>query len=156
MRNYVLHILLLISFFFEKSNIFGINWEKPIVRGHDRFEEEGASGDKNQSTFFCTKWGFENFSFNNLKTKQNNIFRNNSGKIIKCVGGRVVGRTIFEGLGCWMTKMNITFSVGNRVTNTVFKFFPQKNPDEWKPKNQLWGQFPAISVILFDNYVQKQ
>ncbi len=28
-------------------------------------------------------------------------------------------------MGCWTTKMNITFSMGNGVQNTVLNFFPQ-------------------------------
>ncbi len=37
--------------------------------------------------------------------------------------------TIFEetGGGMLMTKINITFSMGNGLPNTVFKFFPQKH-----------------------------
>ncbi len=34
---------------------------------------------------------------------------------------------ILEWTGRRMTKLNITFSVENRILNTVFKFFPQKH-----------------------------
>ncbi len=36
--------------------------------------------------------------------------------------------TIFEGTERRKIKMNITFSAGNKLPHTVFKFFPQKNP----------------------------
>ncbi len=36
------------------------------------------------------------------------------------------GMTIFQKTGDRTTKMNITFSMGNGVPNTVLKFFPQK------------------------------
>ncbi len=36
--------------------------------------------------------------------------------------------TIFQGMGCRMTKMNITFSMRNGVPNTALKFFPEKSP----------------------------
>ncbi len=36
--------------------------------------------------------------------------------------------TNFEGTSRRMAKMNVTFPVANEVLNTVFKFFPQKNP----------------------------
>ncbi len=37
--------------------------------------------------------------------------------------------TIFQGMGCRTTKMNITFSMGNGIPNTAFNFFPQKPPN---------------------------
>ncbi len=57
--------------FFEKSSLFGKNWEKPFEREHDCFEGKGASGDKNQydSFFFCRKRGFEYSSFKNFLKK---------------------------------------------------------------------------------------
>ncbi len=36
--------------------------------------------------------------------------------------------TFFQGMVCRMTKMNVTFSMGNGVSNTALKFFPQKTP----------------------------
>ncbi len=33
--------------------------------------------------------------------------------------------TIFQRMGHWTMKMNITFSMGNGIPNTVLKFFPQ-------------------------------
>ncbi len=38
------------------------------------------------------------------------------------------GMTIFPGMGRWTIKMNITFSMRNKVLNRVLKFFPQKSP----------------------------
>ncbi len=56
---------------------------------------------------------------------------------------------IFDEMRCRMTKMNITFSVGNGVPNIVFKFLPQKKKlvqAEWKPKNRFSLHiFPCIS-----------
>ncbi len=49
-------------------------------------------------------------------SKKTNIFQNNSKKLfLGCM-------TIFEGMGCLTTKMNITFFGGNGVPNAVFKF----------------------------------
>ncbi len=60
------------------------------------------------------------------------------------------GMTIFLGMTCVSTKMNINFSKGNEVPNRALKFFPQNPiPAEWKPKNQFWGYiFPYISDSL--------
>ncbi len=54
--------------------------------------------------------------------------------------------TIFQRMGCLTTKMNITFSMGNRVPNTALKFFPQKAHTSWmKTKKPVLGHiFPHI------------
>ncbi len=49
--------ILLLNRFFEKISISGENCEKPFVKGYNRFEGKGASGDKNQYNFFCRKRG---------------------------------------------------------------------------------------------------
>ncbi len=54
--------------------------------------------------------------------------------------------TFFEGTGFRTTKMT-TFFLGNWLTNTVLKFFPQKNPtpSDLNPKNWFCGHvFPHI------------
>ncbi len=35
---------------------------------------------------------------------------------------------MFQGMGCRTIKMNITFSMGNKVPNTALKFFAQNPP----------------------------
>ncbi len=67
--------ILLLNKFFEKSSIFGKNYEEPFVGGHDHFEGMGAFRDKSQYNFFGRKWGFKYFSFDDFSEK-NNIFRN--------------------------------------------------------------------------------
>ncbi len=60
--------------------------------------------------------------------------------------------TIFQRMECWMTKMIITFSMGNGVPNTALKFFLQK-PPYWlneSPKKRFWGTFSPMSVVLLD------
>ncbi len=55
--------------------------------------------------------------------------------------------TIFEGTRRRTTEMNITFCMGNRMPNTVFKFFPSKNliQSDSNRKNWFWGHiFPLI------------
>ncbi len=53
--------------------------------------------------------------------------------------------TIFKGTRRRTTKMNITFSGGKGVPNTVFKFFPQKNiPSEFNQENWFGAHFPYI------------
>ncbi len=85
---------------------------------------------------FLQKWGFENFQLTTFSKKNNNIFQNNVKNNAGGGGGKT---TIFERTWRRMTNMNITFSVGNGVRNTVFKFFLQKNPYrlKWKPKNKF-------------------
>ncbi len=68
--------------------------------------------------------------------------------------------TIFEETGRRKTKMNITFSVGNGVTNTVFKFFPQKTPRRLNEirKNRFWEHIfsyisGSIQPISKNNWV---
>ncbi len=54
-------------------------------------------------------------------------------------------------------KMNISFSVGNYVLNTVLKFFYSNNPilTKRKPKNWFWGTFSPISVVLLGRLFSK-
>ncbi len=49
--------------------------------------------------------------------------------------------TIFKGMGRRTAEVNIMFSVGNEVPNTVFKFFSQKSPYRLNEsrKTGFWG-----------------
>ncbi len=119
-------------------SLFWKNCEKLFVH----FEGKGVSGNKNQYKLFCKKWVFKYFLHNNLKKqKKNYIFQN------KLLLG---GMTIFRRMGCRTTKINITFSMGNGVPNTAWKFFPQKPPYSWmKAKKLVLGaHFPPISLVL--------
>ncbi len=136
--------------FSKKSNIFGENCEKPFVGGHDRFAGRRTPGDKNQCNLFCRRRRFEYFLSNNFFEK-NNIFQSISEKLF------LGGVTIFEGMGRRTTKMNITFSLGNRVPNTVFKVFSPKTP--YRPtstrKTGFGGTFSPISVVLMGRLFPK-
>ncbi len=115
--------------------------QKTISRSTWPFWRERAPGNKNQNNFL-KDLSSKYFSFNNFFENKNNIFQNNREK--KFLGGK----TIFEGTGCQTTKMNIIFTEGNKVPNTVFYVFSTKNsvPAEWKPKNRFWGHiFLSIS-----------
>ncbi len=65
--------------------------------------------------------------------------------------------TIFQGMGCRTTKINITFSMGNGVLNTALKFFYQKTP-YWLNESQkinFGATFSPISVVLLDRLFPK-
>ncbi len=55
-------------------NLCWKNCEKSSVGGHDHFEGEGVPSIKNKYKFFCEKWCFEYFSYNNFFKKKNTIF----------------------------------------------------------------------------------
>ncbi len=60
--------------------------------------------------------------------------------------------TIFQGMVCWTTKMNIIFSMGNGVPNMALKFFPQKPPYGLNESQEtsFEGTFSPISVVRLD------
>ncbi len=65
--------------------------------------------------------------------------------------------TIFEGKGCWTTKINIAFSMGNGVPNIVLKFFLRKSsyqPNE-SQKPVFKSTFSPISVVLLGQLLPK-
>ncbi len=68
------------------------------------------------------------------------------------------GVTIFQGMGCRTTKMNITFFMGNGVLNTALKFFPQKPPYRLNEsqKTSFGDTFSLISVVLLDLFQKKK
>ncbi len=59
------------------------------------------------------------------------------------------GITIFQGMVCRTTKMNIIFSMGNGVLNTTLKFFPRKTPYRLNEnqKTSFGGTFSPTSVL---------
>ncbi len=65
--------------------------------------------------------------------------------------------TIFEVMGRQLTKMNITFSEGNGVPNTVLELFPQTNPYHLTQtrKTGFGGMFSPISVVLLGRLFPK-
>ncbi len=65
---------------------------------------------------------------------------------------------IFWGVGRQMTKMNITFSLGNGVLNTALKLFPQKNPHRLNEsqKTSFGGTFSPILAVLLDRLFPKE
>ncbi len=103
--------------FFEKSSIFRKNCEKPFVGENYRFEGKVASGDKINVALLVGNVELNIYHLTIFsKKKKSQITAKNNFNV-----------TIFEGTARQMTKMNITFSVGNEVTNTAFKFFLQKH-----------------------------
>ncbi len=66
--------------------------------------------------------------------------------------------TIFQGMRCRTTKMNITFSMRNGVSNMALKFFSQKPPHiGWmKAKKPVLGaHFPSYQWFYWNNCFQK-
>ncbi len=86
---------------------------------------------------------FEYFLFNKFFKKKNNISKITAKNYFW-------GITIFEGTVRSTPKMNVTFSVGKGVPNTVFKFFPKKKPYHLNltQKTTFGGTFSPISVVL--------
>ncbi len=118
----------------------------PFVGGHDRFEEVGASGEKNEYNLFCRQWGFKYFSFD-IFLEKNNIFENNSEKLF------LKGVTIFEGMERRTTKTNITFFLGNEVHNTVLSFFFKTPHSIWLLV--LWAHLFPYLCFYWSNSFQK-
>ncbi len=66
--------------------------------------------------------------------------------------------TIFQGMWCPTTKMNVTFSMENGVLNTALRCFTQKIP-YWlneSQKTSFGGAFSPISVVLLDRLFPKK
>ncbi len=107
--------------FSKKAVILLKTAKNPFVRGHDYFENRGCLATKINVTFFV---GIDVFNIFHSTTfsKKNNIFQNNSEKLL------LAGMTIFEGTGRQTTKMNITFFWGNGIPNTVLFFFSKNAP----------------------------
>ncbi len=66
--------------------------------------------------------------------------------------------TIFQGIRCRTTKMNITLSIGNGVLNTALKFFPKKTPyrlnESEKPSSG--AHFPSYQWFYWTDCFQKK
>ncbi len=96
--------------------------------------EGGCLVTKINTNFFVWYESLNIFSLNNFlkkrKPKQKTIF----SKITSKYNFR--GLIVFQGMGCWMTKRNKTFSMGNRVPNMALKFFPQKPLTDWMKNNK--------------------
>ncbi len=66
--------------------------------------------------------------------------------------------TIFQRIGCRMTKMNITFSMKNGIPNTALKLFSSKTPHTgWiKAKKPVLGaHFPQYQCFYWTDGFQK-
>ncbi len=65
--------------------------------------------------------------------------------------------TIYQGMGRWTTKVNITFSVGNGVPSTTLKFFPQKTSYQMNEsqKTSFGVHFPQYQWFYRTNSFQK-
>ncbi len=99
---------------FSKKAVFLEKTTKnPFVGGYCRFERRGHLATKINITFFV---GINVLNIFYLTTfsKKNNIFQNIREKLF------LEGVTIFEGTGCRMTKMNITYFFGKWGTKYSF------------------------------------
>ncbi len=125
---------------------FNLRWkncEKSFVGGRDHFEK-GVAGDKNQYEHFARNEILNIFHLTIFSRKT--IF----SKITKKNNFREEW-PFLQGMGRWMTKMNTTFSAGNRVPTTAFKFFPQKTPYrlDVRQKSSFWGHiFICVSASI--------
>ncbi len=139
---------------FSKSNAFGENFRRTKFILHKIFFRIGILSSRKISWMFflrgrtclVTKININFFVRNEVlnifhitifsknKTKQNSEITEKNNFF------GVGGMTIFQRMGCWTTKMSITFSMGNGIPNTALKFFPQKPHTGWiKTKEPVWG-----------------
>ncbi len=95
------------------------NCEKPFVWGQDHFEGKECLATKININFFVRNEFLNIFRITIFSKRKKN---SKMGKII------LGSMTIFQVIGCPMTKMNITFSMGNGVPSMALKFFPQRTP----------------------------
>ncbi len=112
---------------FEQQNFFNLSWnnlkkkKKLFVGGYDHFEGKGRLATKINRTFFVGNEVLNIFHLTTFLEKtifseiavKNNFWRTWS---------------FYREMGCRTEKMNITFSMGSGVPNTVLKFFSQKSP----------------------------
>ncbi len=115
------------------------------------FWGEGGIWRQIQYKFFCEKWGFQYSLYKNLRKKRNNIFQNNRQK--NYWGAWPLFREWDVGLQKWIQP----YLWEKWYQIQLWNFFLKKpHAAEWKPKNQFWGTFSPISMILLDRLFPKK
>ncbi len=116
---FILHkIFFRMEYTFEQENLADVlhlcwkNCEKPFVGGRNHFEGKGVSGGKNQ--YFC-KNEVLNIFYTTIFSKKQSC-PNYRKKIFE-------GMIILQGMGCRMTKINITFFYEKRIIQYGFEIF---------------------------------
>ncbi len=134
-------------------NLCWKNCTKPFMRGHDHFEGKVCPITKININFFVRNEVLNIFYKTIFSKKKNNIFQNNSEKKF------LDAMTIFQRMGCLMTKTNITFFMENGAPDTVLKFFPRKkNHIGWmkaKKKKQFGVHFPPHQWFYWTECLKK-
>ncbi len=134
---------------FSKSNAFGENFIKTKFILHKIFFRMSLLSSRKPSRMFfnlcwknCEKqfvWGHDHFEGKGRKNFLGNM-------------------TIFQGMGCWTTNTNITFSMGNGVPNKALIFFPQKSLNRLNEsqKTSFGGTFSPYQWFYWTYYFKKK
>ncbi len=133
-------------------NLCWKNCEKPFVGEHGHFEGKGMTSDKNQHKLFCKKWGFEYFSYNNLKKKTTTIFSKITAK------NNFWGHDHFLGNEVSDDKNEYNLLYGKWGTKYSFEIFSSKPPYRLNEsqKTSFGSTLFSISVVSIGPIVSQK
>ncbi len=144
--------VLVFNNFFEKKQYFREKMRKTICGRTYRFEERGASGDKNQYKLFCWHWGFEYFLLNHFFQKKKTIFSKVTTKSYFWGHDHFWGKRALDSKNeCYL----FLGEIGYRIQFSSF-FFKKPHTVRLKLEKLVFrGTFSFISMVLLGRLFPK-